>query len=140
VVKLAMKEHAEPKQPHERKQGKAKLMRIYLGEADKWHGEPLYEAIVKRLRMMDVAGATVYRGILGYGAKGHTHKQSLMHFSHDLPVMISIVDTPEKLLEASIAVESMILDGLIVVSDVDIIRLVHSHSLAEVTDAPGTAS
>ena len=140
VVKLAMKEHAEAKQPHERKQGKAKLMRIYLGEADKWHGEPLYEAIVKRLRMMDVAGATVYRGILGYGAKGHTHKQSLMHFSHDLPVMISIVDTPEKLLEASIAVESMILDGLIVVSDVEIIRLVHSHSLAEVTDAPGTAS
>jgi PII-like signaling protein len=52
---------------------------------------------LKRLRMMDIAGATVYRGILGYGVKGHTHKQSLMHFSHDLPVMISIVDSPEKL-------------------------------------------
>jgi len=141
VVKLAMKERrAEPKQPHERKQGKAKLMRIYLGEADKWHGEPLYEAIVKRLRMMDIAGATVYRGILGYGAKGHTHKQSFMHFSHDLPVMISIVDTSEKLMEASTVIEGMIQDGLIVVSDVDIIRLVHSHSLAEVTDVTGATS
>ena len=115
-------------------------MRIYLGEADKWHGEPLYEAIVKQLRMMDIAGATVYRGILGYGAKGHTHKQSFMHFSRDLPVMISIVDTPEKLIEASTAIEGMIQDGLIVVSDVDIIRLVHSHSLAEVTDATGATS
>jgi uncharacterized protein len=138
VVKLAMKERAEPRQPHARKEGKAKLMRIYLGEADKWHGEPLYEAIVKRLRMMDIAGATVYRGIFGYGAKGHTHKQSFMHFSHDLPVMISIVDTAEKLVEASTAIESMIQDGLIVVSDVDIIRLVRGHSLAEVTDATRT--
>src|SRR5438876_7795894 len=104
VMKIAMKERTmEPRQPHERKQGKAKLMRIYLGEADKWHGEPLYEAIVKQLRMMDIAGATVYRGILGYGAKGHTHKQSFMHFSRDLPVMISIVDSQEKLIEASTA-------------------------------------
>jgi PII-like signaling protein len=45
-----------------------------MGESDKWQGEPLYEAIVKRLRLMDIAGATVYRGILGYGVKGHTHK------------------------------------------------------------------
>ena len=139
VVKLAMKEgRAEPRQPHERKQGKAKLMRIYLGEADKWHGEPLYEAIVKQLRMMEIAGATVYRGILGYGAKGHTHKRSFMHLSRDLPVMISVIDTPEKVEEAATAVEAMLEDGLIVVSDVDIIRLAHSHSLAEVPDAPGT--
>src|SRR5438874_4592901 len=141
VVKIATKEkQGEPKRPHERKQGRAMLMRIYLGEADKWHGEPLYEAIVKRLRMMDIAGATVYRGILGYGAKGHTHKQGLMHFSHDLPVMISIIDTPEKITEAATVVEGMMTDGLIVVSDVDIVRLVHSHSLAEVTDVPGTGS
>ena len=98
------------------------------------------EAIVKKLRMMDIAGATVYRGILGYGAKGHTHRQSFMHFSHDLPVMISIVDTSEKLMEASTVIEGMIQDGLIVVSDVDIIRLVHSHSLAEATDVTGATS
>jgi PII-like signaling protein len=141
VVKLAMKEApAEPSQPHERKQGKARLMRIYFGEADKWHGEPLYEAIVKQLRMMEIAGATVYRGILGYGAKGHTHKRSFMHLSRDLPVMISVIDTAEKVEEAATAIEAMLEDGLIAVSDVDIIRMAHSHSLAEATDAPGTAS
>ena len=61
-----------------------KLVRIYLGESDKSHDEPLYEAIVKKLRMMDFSGATVYRGILGYGAKGHTHKAGRFHFSRDL--------------------------------------------------------
>lgn len=126
VVKVARKEkrQAEPKQPHERQAGKARMMRIFLGEADRWHGEPLYEAIVKRLRMMEIAGATVYRGILGYGAKGHTHKRSFMHTSRDLPVMISVVDTEQKLSEAAEAVEEMLQDGLIVISDVDMVRLV----------------
>src|SRR5713226_3108746 len=140
VVKQAKGRAAEPKQPHESKRGKATMMRVFLGEADQWHGEPLHEAIVKRLRLMEIAGATVYRGILGYGAKGHTHKQSFMHISRDLPIMISVIDTPEKLAEASAVVEGMIEDGLIVFSDVDIIRLVRSHSLAEVTDAGRTTS
>src|SRR5438876_9517857 len=82
VVKSAMKEHpAEAKRPHDKKQGKAKLLRIYMGEADQWNGEPLYDAIVKQLRMMDISGATVYRGILGYGVKGHTHKERFLHMS-----------------------------------------------------------
>jgi PII-like signaling protein len=127
VVKTAMKEKPkpEPKAPHEEKRGKARLMRIYLGEADKWHGECLYDAIVKRLRMMDIAGATVYRGILGYGAKGHTHKEGKFHLSHDLPVMISVVDQQAKLDEAVDVIKEMMTDGLIVFSDVDVIRLVH---------------
>jgi len=141
VVKAAMKGPAlEPGQPHERKQGKARLMRIFFGEADRWHGEPLYEAIVKRLRMMEIAGATVYRGILGYGAKGHTHKESFLHISRDLPMMISIVDTPEKVAEASSAIEAMMEDGLIVFSDVEMIRLARSHSSTEVADGGGTNS
>jgi PII-like signaling protein len=137
VVKIAMKEkrRAEPKQPHERKAGKAKLMRIFMGEADRLDGEPLYDAIVKRLRMMDISGATVYRGILGYGIKGHTHKQNLLHTSRDLPVMIAVVETEDKLRQAAEAVEEMLQDGLIVVSDVDIVRLTHPHSLLEATDA-----
>jgi len=73
VVKAAMKDKGtEPKIPHEKVQGKAKMMRIFLGEADRWQGEPLYEAVVKRLLMMEIAGATVNRGIMGYGVKGHT--------------------------------------------------------------------
>jgi len=142
VVKIAMKEkrRAEPKQPHERKAGKAKLMRIFMGEADRLDGEPLYDAIVKRLRMMDIAGATVYRGILGYGIKGHTHKQNLLHTGRDLPVMIAVVETEDKLSLAAEAVEEMLQDGLIVVSDVDIVRLIHPHSLLEATDAKLPAS
>lgn len=139
VVKAAMKDRKVPeaRPPHERRQGRAKLLRVYLGEADKWHGEPLYDAIVKRLRMMDIAGATVYRGILGYGVKGHTHKESFLRLSRDLPIMISVIDASERVAEAAAAVEEMLEDGLIVVSDVEIIRLVHPQPLTEASDARG---
>ncbi len=137
VVKVAMKDKrtVEPRQPHTRKAGSAKLMRIFMGEADRWHDEPLYDAIVKRLRMMDIAGATVYRGILGYGAKGHTHKQSFFHVARDLPVMISVVESEEKLSQAAAAVEDMLEDGLIVISDVEIVRLVRSSPPEEAANA-----
>lgn len=128
VVKIASQENrrAAGKQPHERKAGKARMMRIYFGEADRWEGEPLYDAIVKRLRMMDIAGATVYRGVLGYGAKGHTHKQNLLHTNRDLPIQITVIETGEKLEQVAEVVEQMLQDGLIVVSDVETVRLVHS--------------
>ena len=133
VVKIAMKEkrRPQPRQPHEREAGKAKLMRIFPGEADRWNEEPLYDAIVKRLRMLDISGATVYRGVLGYGVKGHTHKQNFLHTSRDLPVMIAVVETEEKLSRAAEAVEEMLQDGLIAVSDVDMVRLIRSHSLLD---------
>ncbi len=127
VVKVANKERPEPpRPPHTEVRGAAKMLRIYLGESDKWQGEPLYEAIVQRLRLMDIAGATVYRGMLGYGVKGHTHKGGILPFSRDLPVMISVVDSAEKLTRAIEQVEAMIEDGLLVLSDVDMIRLVRS--------------
>ncbi len=136
VVKVANKERpSPPKEPHTEMRGTARLVRIYVGESDKWHGEPLYEAIVKRLRLMDIAGATVYRGILGYGTKGHTHKSGRLGFSHDLPVMISVVDSEEKLARAINEIESMIGDGIIVLSDVDVIRLVRSRPAAESSHA-----
>jgi PII-like signaling protein len=136
VVKVAMKEkRPEPAHAHERKQGPAKLMRIFIGEADRWKGEPLYDAIVKKLRMMGISGASVYQGILGYGAKGHTHKQRFFHSSKDLPIMIEVVDSAEKLAAAAAEIESMIEDGLIVTSDVELIRLVHRHTLEEASDA-----
>jgi PII-like signaling protein len=136
IIKAAMRERpAQVKPPHERKQGKAKLLRIYIGEADQWNGEPLYDAIVKQLRMMDISGATVYRGILGYGAKGHTHKQGFLHISHDLPVMIAVVDTEDKLNQAMDTIESMMQDGLVVTSDVEIVRLVHGRPTMETPNA-----
>jgi PII-like signaling protein len=140
VVKLARKSpRPEPKLPHERHQGPAKLMRVFLGEADRWHDEPLHDAIVKKLRMMEIAGATVYRGILGYGAKGHEHKRSFFHPTRDLPVMISVIDTAAKIAAAADAIEDMLQDGLIVLSDVDMVRLVRSHSVTEAADAAGTS-
>lgn len=129
VVRAARKgRQEEPALPHEARRQAAKMMRVFLGESDRLGDEPLYDAIVKKLRMLDIAGATVYRGIYGYGAKGHTHKQSFWHLSKDLPVMISVIDTPEKIAEAAAAVESMLGDGLIVLSDAEMIRLVRSHA------------
>jgi PII-like signaling protein len=136
VVKSVMRQKkAEPKLLHEKKSGKAKLLRIYLGEADRWHDQPLYDAIVKRLHMMDISGATVYRGIMGYGMKGHTHKQGLFRLSRDLPIMIAVIDSEDKIQQGAEAVEEMVEDGLIVISDVDFTRLVRSQPSGATTHA-----
>jgi PII-like signaling protein len=141
VVKLARKSlKPAPKLPHERKQGAAKLLRVFMGEADKWHEAPLYDAIVKKLLMMDIAGATVYRGILGYGAKGHQHKATFFHPTRDLPIMVSVIDTAEKISAAAEAVEEMLEDGLIVISDAEIVRLVRGSKTTEAANATGLPS
>jgi PII-like signaling protein len=103
----------------------AKLVRIYLGESDKCGDDCLYEAIVKKLRMMEFSGATVYRGLLGYGAKGHTHKAGRFHLSHDLPIMISVVESPERMPELVRVVADMLQDGIIVTSDVEVHQIAH---------------
>lgn len=103
----------------------AKMVRIYLGESDRYNDEPLYEAIIKKLLMMDFAGATVYRGILGYGAKGHAHRGGRFHLSRDLPIMISIVEKPERIPELVRMVGEMMQDGIIVTSDVEWQQFVH---------------
>jgi PII-like signaling protein len=77
----------------------------------------------------------VYRGILGYGAKGHQHKKSFFHVSRDMPIMLSVIDSPEKITAAAEAIEGMLEDGLIVISDADIVRLVRSQKTAEAPDA-----
>ena len=139
IVKAARRAtKTEPARPRDRRAGPGKMLQIFLGEADTWHGEPLYDAIVKRLRMEDLAGATVEKGILGYGAKGHTHKGSFLHLSKDMPVVITIIDGAEKISHAIDVVEAMLGDGLIVTSDVETVRLVHA-PVPEAGDA-GNAS
>ena len=136
VVKSARKmAKPEPRLPHERKQIAGQLLRIYMGESDLCNGEPLYDAIVKKLRMMDIAGATVYRGVMGYGAKGHEHKKTFFHPTRDLPVMVSVIDSTEKIAAAADAIEGMIDNGLIVISDVDMVRLVRSREVSESPNA-----
>jgi PII-like signaling protein len=103
----------------------AKLVRIYLNESDRCHGECLYEAIVKKLRIMDFSGATVYRALLGYGAKGHTHKAGKLHLSHDLPIMISVIERAERVNDLVQIVTEMMQDGIIVTSDVELHQIIH---------------
>ena len=105
--------------------GKAKLMRIYIGENDRWRDKPLYQALVESLRANDIAGVTVYRGILGYGANRRIHQQTALNLSHDNPIMLSIVDTEEKLLAFAPVLDDMVKQGLVVLSDVDIIKYTH---------------
>ncbi|HTU46875.1 MAG TPA: DUF190 domain-containing protein [Bryobacteraceae bacterium] len=127
VIKSVSKDRKMPEAHAPRKivASAAKLVRIYLSESDKYKDEPLYEAIVKRLRMMGFSGATVYRAILGYGVKRHTHKGSRFHVSHDLPIMVSIIENPEKVSELIQVVASIMTDGLIVTSDVELQQIVH---------------
>ncbi|HVW11470.1 MAG TPA: DUF190 domain-containing protein [Bryobacteraceae bacterium] len=140
IVKAAMKGRPAPAAPHAEMKGPAKHIRIYLGEDDKADGEPLFDAIVKRLLMMEVAGATVYRGILGYGARRHTHREKkLFRISPDAPVVISVVERPERTEEILSAVEPMIQNGLIVISDVEAHRFVHALPEEGAPDAPATA-
>jgi len=125
VVKFATGENPPPPERGEvvRLIGKAKALEIHIGEDDKWEGAPLYEAIVTRARQLDIAGATVYRGILGYGAHKRIHKHKTLALSHDDPVMISIVDEEEKINKLLASLETMIAGGcLIAVSDVTVVK------------------
>lgn len=123
--------HAE----HVKIQGKAKLMRIYISEADKWKGKPLHLALVEAMRANDIAGVTVYRGILGYGAHGHLHKDRALHLSHNCSLMLSVIDAEEKLAAFYPILDQMIMEGLVVLSDVDIIKYSHRAAEAAVAQA-----
>jgi PII-like signaling protein len=103
--------------------GKAKMLNIHIGADDKWEGEPLHEAIVKRARQLDIAGATVYRGVLGYGAHRRLHKHKAFALSQDEPIMVAVIDTQEHVDKLLAAIDSMISVGcMIAVSDVTVVR------------------
>ena len=106
-------------------EGKAKMLRIHFGEDDKWHGQPLYQAIVERCRQIDIAGATVYRGIEGYGASTIIRKPHLFQLSSDLPILVQIIDTEENIQRLIPALDEMVAEGLIAMSDVEVIKYVH---------------
>lgn len=108
-----------------RLEGKAKMVRIHFGENDKWNGKPLYEAIVERCRELDLAGATVYRGIEGYGGSTLIHRTGWLHLSSDAPIVVTVVDTEENIQRLLPVLDEMVHEGLIAVSDVDVIRYAH---------------
>ena len=112
-----------PSRPaHLKIEGKAQMMRIFLSEEDRWKDKPLYKALVEAMRANDIAGVTVYRGILGYGAHRRMHKDKPLHSSHHGSVMLSAIDTAEKLRAFLPLVDQMVEEGLVVFSDVDIIK------------------
>src|SRR6202167_2424048 len=134
VIKPAettLKQAALSSTPPLRREGPAKLMRIFIGENDKWHDKPLHKALVESMRANDIAGVTVYQGILGYGANRRMHKDSALHPSHDRPMMLSVVDTEEKLRAFSPILDGMVQQGLVVLSDVDIVKYTHNYVEAE---------
>jgi PII-like signaling protein len=110
---------------HLRLEGKAKMMRIYVGESDRWKDKPLHTVLVEAMRANDIAGVTVYRGILGYGAHRRVHADKPLRLSRDASIMLSVVDTEEKLRAFLPIVEQMVEEGLVVLSNVDIIKYSH---------------
>jgi PII-like signaling protein len=96
----------------------AKLLRLHFGEADRYQGKPLYEAIVDRCRALGIAGATVFRGLEGFGETAELHRRR-----HDHPIVVNIVDTPESIARLIPELEAMLDTGVIAVSDVETIRI-----------------
>jgi uncharacterized protein len=100
---------------------KAKLLRLHFGESDRYNGKPLYEAIVNRCKELKIAGATVFRGLEGYGETAEIHRHHLI--KKDQPIVVTIVDTPENLDRLIPEVEEMMDTGMIATSDVDYMRI-----------------
>jgi len=102
--------------------GEQILMRIFIGEADRHKGQPLFRAIVEKLRAEGIAGATVLRALLGYGAKSHLHTASLLRLSQDLPLVIEVVDTQEHIDAVLPALDAMLTEGLVTLEKVRVLR------------------
>jgi len=97
-------------------------MRIFVGEADKHEGRPLYKTLVELLREEKIAGSTVLRGVLGYGANSHVHSGSLLRLSQDLPMVVEAVDTRENIERVMPRIESLVKQGLVTLEDVHVVR------------------
>ncbi|MGA7158303.1 MAG: DUF190 domain-containing protein [Acidobacteriaceae bacterium] len=101
---------------------RAKMLRIHFIEADRWHGEPLHEAIVKRCKELGIAGATVYRGIEGFGASARIYHTHTLSISKNSPVMVTVIDKEEKIATLLPHLDEMITGGMIAMSEVEVIR------------------
>jgi len=101
--------------------GQAVLLRVFVSETDKHEGKPLYEQIVLQARQLNLAGATVLRGIMGYGASSRLHSAKLLRLSEDMPVVVEIVDTEENLGKLMPFIDQAVADGLVTMEKVQVI-------------------
>ncbi|MCD6235264.1 MAG: DUF190 domain-containing protein [Candidatus Neomarinimicrobiota bacterium] len=104
------------------------LLRVFIGEGDTYHGKPLYEAIVMKARELNIAGATVTRGIMGYGADSRIHSSKFLRLSEDLPVIIEIVDHEERIKQIIPFLDETVKDGLITREKVSVMFYRHRSS------------
>lgn len=95
---------------------------MFIGESDRWHGRPLYEAIVHKARELHLAGATVLRGPMGFGAHSRLHTSKILRLSDDLPIVIEIVDAREKIDELLPFIDEMVTEGLVTLERVEVIK------------------
>jgi PII-like signaling protein len=102
-------------------EGEGQLLRIFIGENDRWHGRPLYEAIVTRAREAGLAGTTVLRGLMGYGAKSRIHTAKVLRLSEDLPIVVEIVDRADRIEAFLPALDEMVADGLVTLERAQVI-------------------
>ncbi|MBN2446455.1 MAG: DUF190 domain-containing protein [Phycisphaerae bacterium] len=98
------------------------LLRVFIGESDQWQGRPLYEAIVLKARELHLAGATVLRGPMGFGAHSRLHTTKILRLSEDLPMVIEIVDSREKIDTLLPHIEEMVDEGLVTLEEVQVIK------------------
>ena len=106
---------------HERFEGERTLMRIYIGESDKWHGKPLYEALVEFFRKEGLSGATVLRGVGGYGSSSIYHTDKLLRLSQDLPIILEVIESAERIENILPRLDEMVGGGLITLEKVRVI-------------------
>lgn len=103
--------------------GQWKLLKIYIGESSHHHGEPLYHAIIKRIKDLGLAGATTVRGIEGFGANSVIHHASILRLSQDLPIVIEVVDTEDKIRNLIKVLDENVTSGILMaLQDVEIIK------------------
>lgn len=107
---------------------KAKLLRLHFSESDQYGGKPLYEAVVHRCKELKIAGATVFRGLEGYGGTAEIHRHHVL--KKDQPIVVTIVDTEENLARLVPELESMIDTGMIAMSDVEYLRIEKTPTVA----------
>jgi uncharacterized protein len=107
-------------------EGPGKLLRIFIGESDRWHGHSLAEAIFLMLREEGLAGATVIRGIEGFGADSRIHSAHILQLSEDLPIVIEVIDREEHIRKILPKLDEMVTEGLVCMTDVDIVMYRHA--------------
>lgn len=110
------------------------LLRVFIGESDTWHGQPLYRAIVLKARELALAGATVLKGPMGFGANSLLHTTKLLEVSTDLPVIVEIVDTAEKVQALLPFLDEAVTEGLITIEEVRVLK--YRHNEAKVRPQP----